>query len=159
MHTRKIIGTAVLLLLEVWLGTLNLDPWVLPVAIVVGIGLLVWTWDLLPHVGPLVHLGLTEPSGGPQELRRIQGSATLLPGQRFTLRGARSITANRPLNPEHVHFEWEPKSEITAELLEEGLHFARRKPSDDVAIHIDWELIEYDRKIDPPFPMRLLRRK
>jgi hypothetical protein len=102
-------------MIELWIGSLPLPWWVLPPAILIGVIYLFWTWHLLPHVGPAVALGLSNASEHePKELNRIEGKADLLPGQRSIIGKARSIK-NRPLNPDCVRYEWEPKSEVSAD--------------------------------------------
>jgi hypothetical protein len=52
------------------------------------------------------------------------------------------------MNPDRVRYQWEPKSEVSADVVGDTLRFARRNPSRRDVIHIDWEHIEYDRDVE-----------
>jgi hypothetical protein len=154
---REIVRAVTVMGIEAFLG-LAFGPKVLAVGIIAGVTYLVWTWDLMPHAGSALRLGLagrdTGDTGEPQETRRSRGSVTLQSEQRAV---SVSPTRGRSINRRRVRYAWEPKSDVSAHVDERGIHFARRNPSQQSEIYIQWELLEYDRNIDEAVPSHLLK--
>lgn len=50
-------------------------------------------------------------------------------------------------NPDRIRYQWEPKSEVSADIVGATIQFLRLTPSRRTSVHIHWEL-KYDRDVE-----------
>jgi hypothetical protein len=91
----------------------------------------------------------------PKEVARWKGHIRLMPDQRSVVRNISKRSGT--LDPLKVRFNWEPKSDIAADLDGNVLRFSRHVPSRTVDVFIEYELVEYDKPVEHIIRLDLLK--